>query len=152
MTHFGRFLQVFALGTWIGGIILLSFVVAPGAFRILPNIDQAGMTVGFVLSRLHTMGMILGVVYLIASVAAIRSISGLIWPAALLVILMIILTFVSENFVTSKMDRLRQQMGPVEATPSSSPLRQQFDRLHPISVTIEGVVLLAGIVSLFLTA
>lgn len=152
MTHLWRFLQVFALGTWIGGIILLSFVVAPGAFRILPNIDQAGMTVGFVLSRLHVMGMILGVIYLIASLAAIRSISGLIRPAALLVVLMIVLTFVSENFVTGKMDRLRLQMGSVAATPASSPLRQQFDRLHPVSVAIESAVLLAGVVSLFLTA
>ena len=150
--HIWRFLQVFALGTWLGGIILLSFVVAPGAFSILPNVDQAAMTVGFVLSRLHLMGMILGVVYLIASVALARSVAGLVRPAALLVALMILLTFVSENFVTRRMDQLRQQMGSVAATPSSSPLRQQFDRLHPVSVTIEGAVLIAGLVSLFLTA
>ena len=38
-----RFIQVFALGTWVGSIIYLSFVVAPGAFGVYA-ISAAGRT------------------------------------------------------------------------------------------------------------
>ena len=62
-----RFLEFFALGTWLGGIILL-IVMAAGVFGLLDSQDQAGAVVGMVLSRLHTMGWIAGVVYLVAAV------------------------------------------------------------------------------------
>jgi hypothetical protein len=48
-------------------------------------------------------------------------------------------------------DTLRQQMGSYASTPASSPLRQQFDHLHVLSVRLETGVLIAGIVALFLT-
>ena len=46
MNTFLRFLQFLALTIWVGGIIYLSFVVAPALFTKLPNIDQAGAVVG----------------------------------------------------------------------------------------------------------
>jgi uncharacterized membrane protein len=52
-----RFVQVFALGTWLGAIIYLSFVVAPGAFATLGSRDQAGAFVGMALGRLHHLDM-----------------------------------------------------------------------------------------------
>jgi hypothetical protein len=42
-------------------------------------------------------------------------------------------------------------MGSVVATPASNPLRAEFDRLHGISVKLEGAVLLIGFAALFLT-
>lgn len=151
MTSIARFIEVFALGTWVGGIIFLSFVVAPGAFGILGSRDQAGMLVGYSLGRLHWIGIVLGLVYLAASVLDARSIGALIRPAALAVILMIGLTFFSQQFVTGRMAGLRQQMGSVDSTPRDSPLRMEFDRLHVWSVRIESAVLLIGLVGIFLT-
>ena len=49
-----------------------------------------------------------------------------------------------------RMNLLRAQMGSVEATPASDPRRVQFDRLHTASVDIEGGVLVAGLIALFL--
>jgi hypothetical protein len=46
---------------------------------------------------------------------------------------------------------LRTEMGSVVATPASNPLRAEFDRLHGISVKLEGSVLLIGFAALFLT-
>ena len=37
MTSILRFVQVFALGTWLGSIFYFSVAVAPGAFRVLGN-------------------------------------------------------------------------------------------------------------------
>lgn len=152
MTNIFRFLEVFALGTWVGGIIFLSFVVAPGVFGTLSSRDQAGAVVGLALSRLHILGMIAGIVYLVAAVAVARSVGVLVRPGALAVILMVLLTFVSQNMVSSKTRRLRQEMVSVDATPRDNPLRIEFDRLHRVSVRLEGSVLLLGLAALFLTA
>ena len=65
-----RFLQVFALGTWLGAIIFLSFVVAPGAFASLTSRDQAGRFVGLTLARLHVIGMIAGMAFLVVALLA----------------------------------------------------------------------------------
>jgi uncharacterized membrane protein len=151
MTSIARFVEVFALGTWVGGIVFLSFVVAPGAFGILGSRDQAGMMVGYTLGRLHWIGIVLGLLYLVAAVVDARSIGALARPAALAVILMVALTFFSQQFVTGRMAGLRQQMVSVDATPHDSPLRVEFDRLHVWSVRIESAVLLIGLAGIFLT-
>jgi len=161
-----RFLKVFALGTWVGSIIYFSGVVAQGAFAVLSR-DQAGALVGYTLSGLHWMGIIAAAIFLGASVALARSSrnanrdangapKALVRPAALGVILMLILTLASQRIVIPRMDVLRSQMnaqmGSVDATPASNPARAEFDRLHAVSVDLEVAVLLLGLVSLFLTA
>lgn len=151
MTSFLRFLQFLALGTWIGAIVFLSFVEAPGVFGILPNLDQAGSVVGYSLARLHYIGIAAAVVYIIAGF-------GLAWrpnwpaaPAAILVFVMLVLTLASEFGVRPRMNALRSQMASIQATPADNPLRIQFDRLHRASVGLEGATLLLGIAALFLT-
>jgi hypothetical protein len=47
---------------------------------------------------------------------------------------------------------LRTEMVSVDATPPDNPLRVRFDRLHRISVRLEGSVLVIGLTALFLTA
>jgi uncharacterized membrane protein len=159
MTGFFRFLQIFSLGTWLGAIIFLSFVLAPAAFGLLSSRDQAGMLVGFSLERLHVIGIIAGIIYLLATAALgllARSTSAppfaaLARPAVLIVILMILLTAASNWGVSPRLRALRQQMGSVDATPPENPLRAQFDRLHQMSVRLEGAVLLLGLAALYLT-
>jgi len=151
MTNFLRFVQVFALGTWVGSIIYLSFVVAPGVFGLLANRDQAGSVVGLVLGRLHHLGVIAAVIYLVAGSGIGRSFKALVQPAALCVILMLALTIVSQRVVTSRLAGLRTEMGSVDATPRDNSLRVEFDKLHQVSVQLEIATLLAGIAALYLT-
>jgi hypothetical protein len=151
MTNILRFVQVFALGAWVGSIFYFSAAVAPGAFRVLSNQDQAGTLVQFTLGRLHTLGVVAGLLYLFASIGLAQSFKGLVRPAAIGVVLMIVLTITSQNFVMRRMLALRTEMGSVMATPASNPLRAEFDRLHGISVKLEGAVLLIGFAALFLT-
>ena len=98
------------------------------------------------------MGIVAGVVYLLATVAAERSLAALVNPAALLVFAMILCTMLSQYGVIARMDELKLQMGSVSATPVDNPLRVAFDRLHQYSVRIESVVLLSGLAALFFTA
>jgi Domain of unknown function (DUF4149) len=150
MTNILRFVQVFALGTWVGSIFYFSAAVAPGAFRVLSNQDQAGALVQFTLGRLHTLGVVAALLYLFASVGLAQTFKGLVRPAAIGVVLMLLLTVASQNFVMPRMRELRAE-GSVVATPASNPLREEFDRLHGISVKLEGAVLLIGFAALFLT-
>ena len=147
-----RFFQFFSLGAWVGSILYFSFVVTRGAFSVLPNSDLAGALVGYTLAKLHMIGIIAGVIYLLATAAAERSIGALAQPAALLVFAMIVLTVVSQYGVIAQMDGLRLQMGSVQSTAAGNPLRAAFDRLHQYSVWLESAVLLSGLVALFLTA
>jgi Domain of unknown function (DUF4149) len=137
-------MEFLGLGYWLGSDGFLSFVVAPGAFSVLASRDQAGAIVGYSLGRMHCMGIVCGVVILLVRVLRIRSLSALLAPAALCVVLMIILTVISQVAVSPKMAVLRVQMGSIEATVAGNPLLAEFARLHTISVALESGVLLAG--------
>jgi len=151
MSTLVRFLQFFSLGFWIGSILYFGAIVAPSAFTLL-TADQAGGLVGVTLGRLHLAGILAGAIYLVATAAGERSPAALVRPAPLLVVAMIALTFVSQFWVTGTMEGLRAQMGSVSATPATSALRVSFDRLHVLSVRLEGIVLLCGLAVMALTS
>jgi hypothetical protein len=107
--------------------------------------------VSYSLSRLHLLGLIAGLLYIVVAFVLVGAMKDLVRPAMLGVVLMIALTAFSQGRVTSRMYALRTQMVSVEATPKDSPLRVEFDDLHQWSVRLEVAVLLIGIVSLFFT-
>jgi len=145
-----RFLQFFSLGVWVGSILFF-IVFTQGIFPVVNNNDLTGTLVGYALGRLHIMGILAGVVYLLATVAAEKSVGGLVQPAALLVFFMLVCTMISQYGVIARMDVLKLQMGSVSATPADNSLRVAFDRLHVYSVRLESAVFLSGLVALFLT-
>ncbi len=65
MANFLRAVEFLCLSLWLGSDVFLSFVVAPGAFRVLASRDQAGAMVGFALGWMHMIGVICGVVFLV---------------------------------------------------------------------------------------
>jgi uncharacterized membrane protein len=147
-----RFLQFLSLGTWIGSILFFAAIVAPAAFTVLSDADQAGAIVGLSLGRLHLLGLVAGVICLIATAVAEHSAKALLRPVPLLVLVMMALTFLSQFWVIGTMDALRAQMGSVSATPATNALRARFDRLHTVSVRLEMGVLVAGLIALALTS
>src|SRR5215475_10309665 len=151
MNNIFRALEFLGLSVWLGSDIFLSFVVAPGAFRLLaPNRDQAGGVVGFALTKMHIIGMACGVVILLLRLLRTKSAPSVLAPAALCLMLMIALTAVSQLTVTPKMAALRAQMGSIQATAADSPFLAEFGKLHQISVSLESGVLLAGFSCMYL--
>ncbi|MGO9591798.1 MAG: DUF4149 domain-containing protein [Candidatus Acidiferrales bacterium] len=151
MNQILRFLRVLALGAWIGAIIYFTAVVTQGAFSVLPSQDEAGLLVGFTLGGLHLMGLIAAAIFILASVAMEKSLKAFVEPAVIGVILMTVATIASQDYVIPRMNVLRTQMVSIQAAPGNDPRRAEFDRLHRISVDLEGAVLLIGLVTLFLT-
>jgi len=144
-----RAIEFLGLGIWLGSAVFLSFVVAPGAFSVLASRDQAGAIVGYSLGRMHWIGIVCGVVILLARLLRIRTLAALLAPAALCMMLMILLTAISQVAVSPKMAVLRVRMGSIGATAAGNPLLTEFARLHTISVGLESGVLLAGMAALF---
>jgi uncharacterized membrane protein len=151
MNNIFRTLEFLGLSVWLGSDIFLSFVVAPGAFRVLaPNRDQAGAVVGFALTRMHWIGIACGIAILLLRVVRTKSAASLGSAAAICMMLMFVLTVVSQLTVTPRMAALRMQMGSIQSTAADSPLLAEFGRLHQISVGLESGVLLAGIACIYL--
>jgi uncharacterized membrane protein len=150
MTNLLRTLEFLGLSLWLGSDVFLSFVVAPGAFRILASRDHAGAIVGYGLWWMHMIGVVCGITILVARLARTRTFASLAKPAAVCIVLMIMLTVVSQHAVSPKMAALRVQMGSIPATAADSPLLAEFSKLHRISVSLESGVLLAGFAAMFL--
>jgi len=144
-----RFVQVIALGTWVGSIIYF-IVITQGIFGVLQSRDQTGLMVGYSLARLHYLGMVAAVLYLVAGLALAQSVKAFLQPAMIGVVLMLALTLVTQMRVLPRLAELRTEMVSVDSTPKDNPLRVEFDRLHKTSVRIETTVLLIGIAALFL--
>ncbi len=150
-----RFLMLLSLVVWIGGIIFFAFVVAPALFTILPTPHLAGLVVTRSLKALHWMGLVAGVVYLLASLAYARLTSASAQPLAarnLLVYLMLALTAVLQFSIIPRMDALRLSVGQIDAVAPDNPVRLQFNALHVWSTRLEGAVLLLGLALIYLTA
>ncbi len=145
-----RTIEFLSLSLWLGSDVFLSFVVAPGAFRILGSRDQAGAMVGYSLTAMHIGGIVCGLVLLVARLIRTKTFASLATLAALCVVLMIALTAISQFTVSAKMAALRMQIGSIQATAADSPLLAQFGRLHAISVSLESGVLLAGTAAMYL--
>jgi len=150
MTTIFRFLEFLSLSLWLGADAFLSFLVAPGAFAILGNRDAAGTMVGFALARLHFAGIFLGIAFLAARLARTHDFGSFTNAAALCVVLMVLLTAVSQFTVSSRMGLLKKEMVSVQNTPETDPRRVEFNRLHHRSVAFEGAVLLLGIAGIYL--
>jgi hypothetical protein len=94
-------------------------------------------------------GVVCGIAILLARLLRTGTFSSLAKPAALCVVLMIVLTVVSQHDVSPKMTALRIQMGSILTT-TDGPLLAEFSRLHRISVLLESGVLLSGFGAMYL--
>lgn len=153
---FLRFLMLLSLVCWVGGLIFFAFVVAPTAFAVLPTTHLAGNVVGRALGKLHWIGFISGIVYLVSSLLYSRFTDGTahIFAARhILLCLMLALILISQFGIIPRMDVLRASLGEeVRSVPLDNPLRMQFDALHVWSTRVEGAVLLLGLVAVYMTA
>ena len=150
-----RFLMLMSLIVWLGGLIFFAFVLAPTVFSVLPTRHMAGSVVSSSLSRLHWMGIISGIVFLVSSMTCSRLTTWAAHPLAarhVFVCLMLVLTLISQFGISPKMTALRASMGQIDNVAGNDPARLQFNALHVWSTRLEGGVLLLGLIVVYLTA
>lgn len=149
MATFLRILRLYPLALWVGGEVF--FVVTAGiAFRVLPDAHTAGLLVRSALPALHWIALGSGIVYLLATLGLLatrRDNPRLRLTELLLVAAMLVLTLLSQFSVIPRMERDRLSLGGDVATaPATNPAHLDFDRLHKLSVNLEGAILIGGLV------
>lgn len=145
-----RAVMLLALIAWIGGIMFFAFVLAPTLFSVLPP-PVAGDVVSPTLSKLHWIGLFSGGVFLLCSLAynfAKHSQLRLFGATHLLVLIMLLLTAISQFAITPRMRTLRAGPSGLDAANA----RTEFNRLHAWSTRSESGVLLLGLLVVMVTA
>ena len=154
MTWLLRSIRLLALVAWVGGLAFFVSAVTVVAFRGLPNTHEAGIVVRGSLLAIHRIGLVAGLVYLLATLTLIATQrDGHLARAAeiLLVTLMLGLTAFLHFSVIPRMEKDRLSLGgDVTAAPSGAPAAVSFEHLHQLSVKLESTVLLAGIALILL--
>jgi uncharacterized membrane protein len=145
-----RSLRLLAIVIWVGGLTFFAFVLAPTAFRALPNTHEAGTIVGETLRILNRLGDTCGIIFFLASLSLWPQVSPrqrkLLRAQLLLVLLMLAATVYVQSAIVPAMERDRTAAGgDIDAAPPTNPARIHFERLHPISEKVEGSVLLMGL-------
>ena len=155
LANTARILRLYAIALWVGGLIFF-VVVAQVAFTNLPTTHEAGMVVRGSLIAIHHIGIGTGLLYLLATTALRflnRNAQGLYIAESLLVIAMLLLTYYSQDSIIPRMERDRMALGgEVTDATKATPEHMEFDRLHNLSTTVEGGVLLCGLIVLALAA
>jgi uncharacterized membrane protein len=150
--------MLLALVVWIGGIIFFAFVLAPTLFSVLPTTKLAGDVVNATLTKLHWMGLVSGVVFLVGSLLCNWQKHGQLRLFALshiFVALMLAFTMVSQFGISPRMRAIRERLeqAKVATTPTwDDTARAEFERLHAWSTRLEGTVLLLGVGVVIFTA
>ena len=155
MTIVFRSIRLIALALWVGGLVFFGFVAAV-AFKTLPDAHSAGAVVRGSLIQLHHIGMVAGLVYLLSTLALLatqRDSHPVRAAEIVLVVVMLALTGYSEFSVIPRMEKDRMSLGgDITVASADAPALKHFDRLHKVSVRVEGAVLIAGLLLLGMTS
>ena len=148
--NFFRYIMSLSLVAWVGGIVFF-ISMTPILFAVLPSRHMAGSVVSPALTRLHWIGIISGVLFLISSWAYSSITVGYVRmgsAANVVVVLMLVLTCASQFGLSPRLAKIRAENDVMDSAPAD--VRARFDALHQWSTRIEGSVLLMGLVAVYL--
>ncbi len=144
------FVYLLSIVCWLGAIVFFSAFVAPVIFTQLP-IAEAGKVVSVIFPRYYVLGYVCGITAVALAVyfAIYRAGRGWWSGTALLLAVALALTLYAGLVVRPAVDAIRQ----VTEEPNPDPARgAEFDRLHRLSVTLNGSVLILDLLALAGTA
>ena len=154
MAHGVKWLYLLTLAVWIGSIIFFSFIVTPTIFKTLKP-DDAATLIRRIFSKYYLLGIICAAVGIgsLGFMLADRSFSK--WPAILSLLLLAGMGATDlwlRQGLMPHMNSLRNRRAALEssAQPPEPTLDHEWQSLHRLSVQLNLVVLLCGLVLLFL--
>jgi hypothetical protein len=147
--------RLLLLGLWLGAAMFFSFVVAPGAFAVLPARELAGAIVTRTINVVNDSGFIVGLLLLATAFAGRGAPAARRVPKLEVVALAVLAlaTGIGQWVISARMLALRLSMGrPIDELAQNDPLRLAFNDLHGYSVAAMTTAMLAGIVAFILVA
>jgi hypothetical protein len=135
-----------ALGCWLGGIVFFSFFTAPEVFTHLPT-AEAGQVISAIFPRYYMLGYVAGTVSLILAVYFTAVRDPRMWWGATTVVLAIALglTLYAGTVILPRADAIRTV---IEDPNPDAARKAEFDRLHRMSVILNGAVLLLNLAAI----
>lgn len=135
-----------ALGCWFGGIVFFSLFTAPAVFTVLPR-PEAGQLISTIFPRYYMLGYVAGTVSLVLAIylTAVRG-PRMWWGGTTLALAIALgITFYAGRVILPRADAIRT----VNEDPNPDPARKaEFDKLHGMSVTLNGAVLLLSLAAI----
>ena len=132
-----------ALGCWLGGIVFFSFFTAPAVFTVLPR-PEAGQLISTIFPRYYMLGYVVGTISLVLAIYLTAVRMPRMWWGITTIVLAIALgiTFYAGTVILPRADAIRT----VNESPNPDPaVKAEFDKLHRLSVILNGTVLLLNI-------
>jgi uncharacterized membrane protein len=125
----------FCLSIFFGSSIFIGYIAAPYIFKTLKSRHEAGSMVGALLGKFSIIGYITQILMIAAGYILYAKKAAVLSIFVLPIIILIVLLF-SENFISKKMNALKEQMGSIDDTPQNDPKRKKFNSLHKWSVKL----------------
>jgi len=145
------FVYLLSLACWLGGVVFFSFFTAPAVFGSGIPLPDAGKVISTIFPRYYLLGYIAGSISVILALyfTTIRG-SRAAWAVtAVLLAIALGLTFYAGMVVRPQVDAIRT----VNEEANPDPARKaEFDRLHRLSVYLNGAVLLLNLAAVAGTA
>ena len=130
--------EIMIASAWLGAVMLFIAVVAPASFAVLPTRALAGALVGGVLPSLFYSGIIVGLGFMLASLAT-RS-RRIVTSSTVGGLLVAVSCAAAQFVVAPRIETARAAIGgPIESLSASDVRRVRFGRLHAASVLWLGV-------------
>jgi hypothetical protein len=144
------FVYLLCLVCWLGGMVFFSIVTAPIVFSVLPK-SEAGKVVSGIFPRYYILGYVAGIIgVIIALYFAIARSPRIWWSCATLALAAALaLTFYAGAVVRPQVDAIRTVAE--EANPDAA-RKAEFDRLHHLSVALNGGVIVLNLLALLASA
>ena len=144
------FVYLLTLACWLGGIMFFTTIVAPAVFKVLP-IAEAGKFVSVLFPRYYLLGYICGGIGFVLAVYLCAARMPRMWwaMAALALLIALGITIYAGAVVRPRVDAVRTVVE--EANPDLA-RRAEFDRLHHLSVMLNGGVMLLNLAALLSSA
>jgi len=154
MTQWVKWLYLLTLAVWIGSIVFFSFAVAPTVFKTLKPEDAAAL-IRRIFSKYYLIGIICGGIGIVCVGLLVADHAFGKWPAILSLLLLAGMGGTDlwlRQGVMPHMNHLRDQRAAIDSSgkPADEELEREWKALHQLSVRMNGVVLLGGLVLVFL--
>jgi hypothetical protein len=144
------FVYLLALVCWLGGMLFFTAIIAPVVFKLLPT-AEAGKLVAGVFPRYYILGYVAGAISLVLALYfTIKSQPRLWWSFSSVALAgALALTIYAGGVIRPQVDAVRTVVEEQNPDPAR---RAEFDRLHRLSVMLNGGVMLLNLAALLATA
>jgi uncharacterized membrane protein len=144
-----RYVLLLAVVLWIGGIVFFSFIASPSVFKILPR-EQAGQVVSDIFPKYHLLGyasclIALACLFGLRQLGAVQSVRA----AMIVLVLMGGMQVTMGTVIGPKVIEARDALKAASAGPEKERLEKKFRGLHGVSMILNLVLLLLGLILLY---